>query len=575
MGQVLSGGESRPVTAEDLRSVQAMRESLTRVEIPTLQHRDNPHEYLYFAFFDGTGQDLNNPKLGPPTNVGVTYEQAKRLEDDPNNRIGAHYSEGIGTHGNAFQRAKDGMLASGWADGVEKAYRNFATQAEEWKQADPEAQIRVVGMGYSRGGVQEAGFHRLVDKYGALPSEDLKFGRDTHGNITVESPHPPLTPPGQVAQVAMLYDPVATGFPENYDARLPPSVIGRVSLLANDEQREWFEHQAINDPGLSSDGRAINAPTAGGHSNVGGGNQHPGLEILNGNAAIDVLNLVRDEPLFEKRPVPADLSTITVYQARGATAAWGLAMDHDGHRNLREKLASCRIVDPCRDSEPVDRALAAQFDYRHIRVDPREQAQLQGLIAQAEDRERAQARERGVAQRRSDPLVEQYFAALQTGDEQGARAASIAFANSERGQQIADQSEQRILVRQRQLPGRDNPLFVQALQHLEQLGPQAGGYLDRIQMEQVAGAVAHQAKRQYLPAIGALVPSRDGHALVALGTNDDMIHGPAFIDKLQAAQQPLDQSLQQLTVETQRQEQQALMQAQQRQMEAQQPGFSR
>ncbi len=56
MGQVLSGGGSRPVTIGDLQLAEQMREDLSRLPVPTLQHRDNPHEYLYFAFFDGTGQ---------------------------------------------------------------------------------------------------------------------------------------------------------------------------------------------------------------------------------------------------------------------------------------------------------------------------------------------------------------------------------------------------------------------------------------------------------------------------------------------------------------------------------------
>ena len=80
MGQVLSSGNSRPVTAEELQAIATMREALSQLPVPTLQHRDNPHEYLFFAFSDGSGQDVNNPKLGPPTNVGVLHKQAQALE---------------------------------------------------------------------------------------------------------------------------------------------------------------------------------------------------------------------------------------------------------------------------------------------------------------------------------------------------------------------------------------------------------------------------------------------------------------------------------------------------------------
>ncbi|WP_425479127.1 XVIPCD domain-containing protein [Xanthomonas populi] len=113
--------------------------------------------------------------------------------------------------------------------------------------------------------------------------------------------------------------------------------------------------------------------------------------------------------------------------------------------------------------------------------------------------------------------------------------------------------------------------------HLERLGRQAGGYLDRVQMEGVAGAVAYQAKLHHLPSIDALTPVRDGQGLLATSTNPNnpLLIDRALIDISQAAVQPLDQSLQQLAAETQRQPEQSSVQAQQRQMEAQQQGFSR
>jgi len=383
MGQVLSRGDSRPVTAEELQAIATMREALSQLPVPTLQHRDNPHEYLFFALLDGSGQDLNNPKLGPPTNIGELAKQLQVMKNDPNHRIGGHYVEGIGAQNSGLVRVVDGLVAVTWDNGIKEMYREFAEQGAKWMRDDPQAQIRVAGIGYSRGAVQDVGFHRLVDQYGVANPEGLKFGRDRHGNITIESSHPPLVPPGQVAQVAPFFDPVATNMPPNYDARIPRSVISSFSLLATNEQREWYPHQAINDLGMTADGRALTAPVPGGHANAGGGAREPGLEILYGNAVIDYLNLLRDEPMFEKRPVPTDPAMFTVYQVRGVTAGFGWKMDQDGERNLREELANCKIVDPCRDSEPVDRALAAKFDYRHIQIDPLEQKQLQGLIEQA------------------------------------------------------------------------------------------------------------------------------------------------------------------------------------------------
>ncbi|MCC4604419.1 XVIPCD domain-containing protein [Xanthomonas campestris] len=177
--------------------------------------------------------------------------------------------------------------------------------------------------------------------------------------------------------------------------------------------------------------------------------------------------------------------------------------------------------------------------------------------------------------RHQDPLVERFYAALEAGDAQGARAASMAYATPERWQQTLAAAEENVLARQQHLPGRDNPLFAQAMTQLERLGPQAGGYLDRVQMEQVAGVVAYQAKLHQLPRIDALTPGQHGGALLATSANPNV---PAFVDRAsidttQAAMQPLAQSLQQLTAETQRQQDQAMFQAQQ-QMQTQQQGFS-
>ena len=208
------------------------------------------------------------------------------------------------------------------------------------------------------------GFAQLVDRYGLTDPDGLSFGRDRHGNITVESRRPPLVPPGHTAQAVALYDPVATSMPRNYDARLPPSVISGFSLLAANEQREAFPHQTIADQGLAADARFLGARVPGGHSNVGGGNRDPGLESMAFNVMADYLNALRDKPLIQYRELPADPARYTVYQARGVTAIPGL--DRDGQRNLRDELTNCVIVDPCRDAQAMDRTLAGRFEYRPL-----------------------------------------------------------------------------------------------------------------------------------------------------------------------------------------------------------------
>lgn len=365
MGGIASGGTSRQATTQDLELYERMRQQQAQQPVPLLHSRRNPHEYLFFALFDGTGQDVNDPKQ-LPTNIGELWKQVYEPNRDPTNPIGAHYEAGIGTQKNPITRAVDGAAAYTWGDKIEEMYRALAEQVNKWQQQDPQAQIRLAEIGYSRGAVLVPGLARLVDEYGIVHPDQLKFGRDAHGNLTVNSPRPPLIPPGQVAQAVGLFDPVATNMPENYDARLPPSVVSGFSLIARDEQRELFPHQTILDPQRSADGRFLNMPVPGGHSNVGGGNRASGLETLAFNGMADYLNALSDRPLFEHRPVPSDPAQYTIHQTQGATAVWRIRMDHDGQRNLRSELANCKIVDPCRDAEPIDLQLAQQFQWHHV-----------------------------------------------------------------------------------------------------------------------------------------------------------------------------------------------------------------
>jgi hypothetical protein len=137
MGQVIAGGSSRPITAEEMRSVAAMQQAMTRIPVPTLQHRDNPHEYLFFAMSDGSGQDLHDPRLGPPTNVGHLALQAEAAAADPDNRVGYHYTRGIGAQSNGAARLFDGALATTWADGIERIDADLAEPAPDSKREGP------------------------------------------------------------------------------------------------------------------------------------------------------------------------------------------------------------------------------------------------------------------------------------------------------------------------------------------------------------------------------------------------------------------------------------------------------
>lgn len=381
MGELTRKGQSRPVTQEELALYSQAKLLQAEHRVPLFQRVTNSHEYLYFPLFDGTGQDVKNPQQ-LPTNIGALSTQLEPLSRDPRNRIGHYYVEGIGTQDSDLLRVYDGLRPFTWDEKIEEGYRALCIRAKEWKGQDPEAQIRIAHVGYSRGAVLAAGLARLVDRYGIADPQDLNFGRDEHGNITVITQRPLLAVPGQTAQAMGLLDPVATNMPRNFDARPAPSVISAYSQLAVNERRVAFPHQEIVDAELTVNGAFLRVPIPGGHSNVGGGNRESGLEVLAFNGMVDYLNGLRDKPLFSHRPLPEDATLYTVYQARGVTAVPGL--DGDGERDVREDLANCSIVDPCRDAEPMNESLAAQFEYRTLQPSAPMPALSQTQTAQQE-----------------------------------------------------------------------------------------------------------------------------------------------------------------------------------------------
>lgn len=363
MGELTRAGESRPATPHDLDFYERAQGLQALQRVPVLQPAGDPHAYVFYALFDGTRQDAEDPDQ-LPTNIGVLKRRIEELRVQPAYRIGGEYVEGIGARGHFPMRDIDALIPQTWDDKIEQAYMALANQTRDWQHNDPEARVTVVGVGYSRGAVLAAGLARLVDRYGIADPADLKFGRDAHGNITVDTTRAPLVAPGQAAQAIAVFDPVGTSLPRNFDARLPASVVSALALAAAHERRESFPHQALVEPGLSQDARFANLLLPGGHSNVGGGNRAPGLEIGAYNVMADYLNGLHDAPLFGYRALPREPSQYTVFQMHGPTALPG--MDKDGLRNVRTSLANCKVVDPCRNAAPSDPALVSRFEYRAL-----------------------------------------------------------------------------------------------------------------------------------------------------------------------------------------------------------------
>ncbi|HEY9130129.1 MAG TPA: DUF2235 domain-containing protein, partial [Dyella sp.] len=289
-----------PATPTQLAEFNQASETLSRFRVPILVHANQPHERLFVALFDGTG---NNKFTDPAhaTNVAALDDQIKALNRDGNKQIYAKYLEGPGTQSDRLVAAWDSITGSSYADNIDKMYRDLVTQTNKWRRADPDVVVHLQTIGFSRGGSQAAGFARLVHERGIPDLSSRAF--DLNGQMGYTRYH---IPPGELVQTAGFFDPVATGAPMRFDRRLPPSVVSGFQITASNELRAAFPSDEIIPPGFSEDGRFLNLKLPGAHSDMAGGYLRDGLSIRCGNLMIDYCNAVRDEPFLQKRYEPQD-----------------------------------------------------------------------------------------------------------------------------------------------------------------------------------------------------------------------------------------------------------------------------
>ncbi|MEO8810230.1 MAG: DUF2235 domain-containing protein [Rhodanobacter sp.] len=196
--------------AQQLQSYVDAAEALSRFQTPVLVHANNVHDRLYVAAFDGTGNDVyKDPEHA--TNVAKIHKQ---IFDAGNDHIASGYVAGPGTQDHFVTRTVDGINGNTYDERIERMYQLFIERAKQWRSEDPLAEIRVAGIGFSRGSEQEAGFARLVHERGIQDPTGAVYTYDKHHQIThVEYTKPPLVEPGQVAQAVGLFDAVGTGEP--------------------------------------------------------------------------------------------------------------------------------------------------------------------------------------------------------------------------------------------------------------------------------------------------------------------------------------------------------------------------
>ncbi len=361
-----------PATPADLATYAEASAQIDRMQAPLLHRASDPNSRLFVMALDGTGNDMEAQPRENWTNVALLREQVDAL-GSPNVRAG--YVAGPGTQDRWLPALADGITGRTFESRVEEGYDQFITQAYAWLQQNPDADISVAAIGFSRGAEQAAAFTRLVHERGIQDPAGAVYERNSAGMITgVTYTRPPLVAPGEVKQAAMLFDPVGTGRPMDYDRRLAPTVMGGLQISALHEQRDQFPSTESIEPGLSADRRFLQVWVAGAHSNIGGSYAANGLSDRSFNLAADYLNSLSDAPIFTKRTEPVDPALNVIHRSYEHQIFYTQRGYRDGVRDVVDRLApeaACRPEPTaCMAREPIDPRMAAATTWREVDVTP-------------------------------------------------------------------------------------------------------------------------------------------------------------------------------------------------------------
>jgi hypothetical protein len=357
-----------PATAEDRETFSRAQHLLDQMRVPVLLDSRDPHQRLYVAALDGTGNSMVNDVPEKWSVVARTFEQIALLEKEPGLRnISGGYVEGTFTQEGLLRiplKLIDGRFGHSYGERVETAYYQLCVQAKNWRDEDPHAQIRVVGVGFSRGAEQTATLLRLIDERGIRNPEGatVRFDRDGLVQHIIYADKPLLAPPRQTLQAALLYDPVATGVMDE-ERRLPASTLSTFQITATRERRDMFPVTRHADPGLSNDNRDLNAEVNTSHSGAGNTYQLNGLGVMSFNLGVDFLNRLSDQPFLSKQALPENEAHYVIH--RSEQHLGGLYGTRQYERNgVRSHVDDLSPLPGVQRRDPIDPVLDALVERR-------------------------------------------------------------------------------------------------------------------------------------------------------------------------------------------------------------------
>ncbi|HVK93819.1 MAG TPA: DUF2235 domain-containing protein [Noviherbaspirillum sp.] len=448
------GVETYPADQHDLDSYRQAQTSLDEMRIPVLLHADNKHERLFVAALDGTGNSMFDDK---PENWSVVAKIRNQIEESKLDNIASGYVEGTFSQEGLFhtpERLWDGRYAHTFDNRVETAYYQLCIQAKKWIDEDPKTQIRVAGVGFSRGAEEVAALQRMIEERGIRDPADAKLeldGKKFDGETLITSIKyadvPELVAPGKTLQAALLFDPVDTGV-EEHDRRLPPSTMSTFQITAEDERRNLFKANDHIPADFSENNRNLNVTVGGAHSDVGDTYKQNGLGVRSLNLGVEYLNRLSDRDFLQKRTVPNDPAKSVVHRSdQGMYGLYGTsAYDKDGVRDHVNQLAPAALCKnsaaiDCQQKEPISPELEKQIERRTgpMPNGPSPDKQEPGIPTASETMPPGRDT---PAKQAWNPLFLQMTDAALNGDAQGIEMAGRAYAQSIEGHAWLGQGQQ-------------------------------------------------------------------------------------------------------------------------------------
>lgn len=203
----------------------------------------NPNLKVFIAHFDGTWNDMAEVPAGESqTLVAKMFEDSLSVDSD---HLDSNYVHGVGTRTSKTKVMLEGVTGIGCEGRAEGMHARMVKTILQWESENPNVEVHVHAIGFSRGAATALHFLNLVHSRGAYSKAEV-------------SPLNPLNmQPGQVKSSAILFDVVATGQESTLTLTVPESTQAILHLTAGGEERRHFAVTTLGDPRYNTKGEPV------------------------------------------------------------------------------------------------------------------------------------------------------------------------------------------------------------------------------------------------------------------------------------------------------------------------------